>query len=452
MMPWKTNAELPDWVKKNFSEEVQTDFRNTFNSALKQYNGDEGKAMATAIAMLKKKGYHKKGDKWIKAEAGYVKDLGLTPGEYDHPNKPGEKLKLTLQDLEDYVKYSDSFLNKGGDIPATIGHPKTKTEKVDLTEGHMLSVWLNYDEQKPYGYFVPLANEDNKFKQWVEKGKLKAVSPGIYHDVVTSAGKFPSLIDHVALTPDPFNLGQSGFIPINAEKFQKAYLFFENKYVSYDASDDIASNIADRILYNIKALLNPNSQKGGGDMDLEAAKTKIAELEAQQKKDQGEIASRDKTIGELQGKVEKYEKDEKERIEKEAKDRREKFEKRVNELVEKKIVQPKTRDELIKNFETLTSKELKLEFEGNEISVEDFLLARFEKLDPFKNKLNPKDFVVRIDDVQIDLKTEEGKEKLTELYTARAKEIAKEKELEDWHGKPYEQAMKEINEKYEIPS
>lgn len=52
-MPYSSNAELPDSVKK-LSSELQTAWRKAFNSAYDTYGGDEGKANATAWAQVNK--------------------------------------------------------------------------------------------------------------------------------------------------------------------------------------------------------------------------------------------------------------------------------------------------------------------------------------------------------------------------------------------------------------
>ena len=52
-MPYASNADLPDAVKK-LSSSLQTAWRKTFNSAYDSYNGDEKKAFATAWAQVNK--------------------------------------------------------------------------------------------------------------------------------------------------------------------------------------------------------------------------------------------------------------------------------------------------------------------------------------------------------------------------------------------------------------
>lgn len=74
-MPYKKVSELPDGVKE-LPAHAQDIYLNAFNSAFKQYDGDEAKSNATAWAAVKTK-YEKKDDKWVAKEA-HVKESGLS--------------------------------------------------------------------------------------------------------------------------------------------------------------------------------------------------------------------------------------------------------------------------------------------------------------------------------------------------------------------------------------
>ena len=76
MIPYSTNKDLPDRVRKSLPQGAQTIFREAYNNAAKQYvnpskrRGDEfleevcNKVAWSAV----KKTYIKKGDKWVKKE------------------------------------------------------------------------------------------------------------------------------------------------------------------------------------------------------------------------------------------------------------------------------------------------------------------------------------------------------------------------------------------------
>jgi len=63
-MPYANLQALPDWVKKQMPTGAQEIYKSAFNAALKTYNGDEGKAAATAITAVKTK-YKKVGEKYV---------------------------------------------------------------------------------------------------------------------------------------------------------------------------------------------------------------------------------------------------------------------------------------------------------------------------------------------------------------------------------------------------
>lgn len=70
-MPY-TKQTAPDWVK-DLPDEAKDAWVKAYNAAYRQYDGDEGKAAATASAAIKKMGYRKGGDgKWHKSQEAVV--------------------------------------------------------------------------------------------------------------------------------------------------------------------------------------------------------------------------------------------------------------------------------------------------------------------------------------------------------------------------------------------
>ena len=73
-MPYKTNKELPEKIRKNIPQGAQTIFRKVYNNAHKQYKEPgkrRGKISRTEVANkvawhAVKKSYKKVKDKWIK--------------------------------------------------------------------------------------------------------------------------------------------------------------------------------------------------------------------------------------------------------------------------------------------------------------------------------------------------------------------------------------------------
>lgn len=64
-MPYKTNQELPDSVRDSLPSAAQDIYRKAYNAALKQH-GEEERAFKVAWAAVRKAGYKKVDEKWIK--------------------------------------------------------------------------------------------------------------------------------------------------------------------------------------------------------------------------------------------------------------------------------------------------------------------------------------------------------------------------------------------------
>jgi len=65
---YNSNSELPPAVRNALPEAAQTIWRKAFNAALEQY-GNDTTAAKVAWSAVKKAGYKKKGEKWVKSEA-----------------------------------------------------------------------------------------------------------------------------------------------------------------------------------------------------------------------------------------------------------------------------------------------------------------------------------------------------------------------------------------------
>lgn len=75
-MPYSSNEELPDNVRRNLPEHGQQIYRKAFNSAWDEYKNPEDRrgdddreevSHKVAWAAVKKE-YHKEGDKWVRDE------------------------------------------------------------------------------------------------------------------------------------------------------------------------------------------------------------------------------------------------------------------------------------------------------------------------------------------------------------------------------------------------
>jgi cation transport regulator len=98
-MPYSKNDELPDNVKGVLPSAAQTVFRKAFNSAEKEYDSEET-AIKVAWAAVKKAGYKKKGDEWVKEsfEEMYV-GWGVTSFEQLEAQRKATEKAIEINEL-----------------------------------------------------------------------------------------------------------------------------------------------------------------------------------------------------------------------------------------------------------------------------------------------------------------------------------------------------------------
>ena len=198
-MPY-SKSNLPKNIKE-LPSKAQDIFIKAFNSAFKQYNGDEEKSNATAWAAVKKVFKNEDGN-WVKACENYNYLIGLSEnptdnklveimrtGEWKHPVY-GE-LKITEKTLENII-YNFNDKVRGIDIPIDLEHEASQHKgeaagwiKNLIKKGNKLLAeieWTKLGQEKIkdkiYKYFSP----EFKFNyQDTETGK-------IYKDVLFGGG------------------------------------------------------------------------------------------------------------------------------------------------------------------------------------------------------------------------------------------------------------------------
>jgi len=93
-MPYPTKESLPDAVKDNLPSEAQEIWRNAFNSAAKQFPGDEEKANKIAWDAIKTAGWTKDGEKWVKNSR-----------DQDYSVWTSMKARCSNENDKDYARY-----------------------------------------------------------------------------------------------------------------------------------------------------------------------------------------------------------------------------------------------------------------------------------------------------------------------------------------------------------
>jgi len=255
----------PDKIK-SMPKEAQSIFVAAFNSALDQYDGDEGKANAVAYSAVEKAGYVKQDDKWVPIEAENDKlGIGGTDNcicvdcNYEMPHergKPcnemtcpkcggemaGKGMPKTGQGQTNTELYilplgqAEKVELEGGNLfkkkLIEVGEwadPRDPKKKLKITAARMKS-WVDKFKQNYAKVFVPnrhsldpkdntgwlkdlevkgkalfgtLSLSDDTAKN-IKDSKIEDVSVGIHPDFVDGKGKkWGEVLEHVALTLIP---------------------------------------------------------------------------------------------------------------------------------------------------------------------------------------------------------------------------------------------------------
>lgn len=200
-------SKAPDRIK-GLPSHAQSIWVAAFNSAFKQYNGDEEKANATAWAAVKKAGYYKGSKGWVKASEGWnylyclkeTKELPkqieiMRTGKWKHPVY--DNLEITGNTIDNIISNFDNKV-RGVDISFDLEHGETshKSEAV---------CWVK-----------KLVKNNSKLLaevEWTEFGKEKIQNKSfryfspefkfVYEDAETGK-KFNNVLLGGALTNKPF--------------------------------------------------------------------------------------------------------------------------------------------------------------------------------------------------------------------------------------------------------
>jgi cation transport regulator len=188
-MPYPTIESLPDSIKGSLPKEAQEIFRNAFNSAEKQHNGDEERANKIAWGAVKNAGFEKQDDKWVKQNTdnlthefeAEIFSVGTWNGD-----------KYTEADLQAMV---DAFPKLSDEVkpPVKMGH-SNKLADGDPALGWVKGLRLNGDKLVAKLSDVP----DILFKA-IKQGLYKRVSSEIYWNYKKAGETFKRVLSGVAL-------------------------------------------------------------------------------------------------------------------------------------------------------------------------------------------------------------------------------------------------------------
>ena len=125
-MPYATNDQLPDAVKKALPADAQNIFRNAFNSALEK-NSDEQQANQIAWGAVKNAGFEKGEDgMWKKTQANNTETSEFDAEIFSVGTWNGDK--YTVADLQDMVANFNALKDEIKP-PIKLGHNKEQPMK-----------------------------------------------------------------------------------------------------------------------------------------------------------------------------------------------------------------------------------------------------------------------------------------------------------------------------------
>lgn len=190
-MPYNSNSDLPDSVKKNLPDKAQSIFRNTFNSVMKG-GGDEESANKQAWGAVKKAG-------WMKDKDGNWKkntqlDLFAKTFEFDAEIFSTGKWngdKYSEQDLDDLIENFNALADSVKP-PVKLGHA--------WKEGQPALGWVKSLKKVGNKLVATLTEVPEIVYEAITAGRYKRVSSEIYWNFKSAAGKtFNYVLKAVAL-------------------------------------------------------------------------------------------------------------------------------------------------------------------------------------------------------------------------------------------------------------
>lgn len=402
-----------EFIKTSYKT-IVVDKGKNIKAVVGKLQGDDKMTIQTVI-FPKDKFTKAQAQSWVESHnmSHYYQKQLLYKGTFPHPQFPEQKIKMTDDELEEIANNTSRFLKAGGDIPVTLPpHPATPVEKINQTVGFLKDII--YRE----GEIEGLVELNDEAAEMIDSGKVRTVSPGIVHDVVTANGKFDKLVDHICITPHPHLISQKEFFPINAEKFNRAVLFFENGAIEYKPENSPLLNRILDVLTSIYEFVRPKENDGSGDEQEQGEQT-MTEKEYQEKIDA--LKTENKTLKDenttiksenegLKTKVGAFEKNKSD-------SELESFKGRIEKCISSGKMLPKERDGLIASYEALRTKVGDISFGDTKKNVADVLLSPYENqkdgtttevtLEGDMNK-------IRIDNKVFDFSTVEGRNEFSD--------------------------------------
>lgn len=186
-MPYKDNDSLPDAIKKALPADVQSIWRNAFNSAHKK-DPDEEKANKTAWGAVKNAGWQKEGDKWVKKESNThefdaeIFSSGTWNGD-----------KYTDEDLDAMIT-AFSNLQESVKPPVKLGHNEKQ-----MKDGNPALGWVKSLKRVGNKLIATLSQVPDVVYTAIKRGLYKRISSEIFWNYKHDGKTFKRVLAGVAL-------------------------------------------------------------------------------------------------------------------------------------------------------------------------------------------------------------------------------------------------------------
>ena len=194
-MPYGSVKELPVNVKSALPVAGQKEFLKIINSTLDQYD-NEGQAFGAAWAAMKKNGWQKVGDKWIKKTKQEKQLFDVDKEIFAAGIWNGDK--YTEKDIDEMVKAFEDLKNKR-DFPLKLGH--TDKQKLLQKDGLPAAGWISKLKRVGKKLVATFTKVPKLIKDLIEKHAYKNVSAEIWWNYKDkNTGKlYPRMLSAVAL-------------------------------------------------------------------------------------------------------------------------------------------------------------------------------------------------------------------------------------------------------------
>jgi len=194
-MPYSSISDLPDMIKTALPVEGQQEFLKIINATLDQYD-NEGQAFGAAWAAMKKNGWKKVGEKWVKQTKNEKELFEVEKEIFATGIWNGDK--YTEKDIDEMVRAFEELKDRR-DFPLKLGH--TDKQKLLQKDGLPAAGWITKLKRVGKKLVATFSKVPKLIKDLIERRAYKNVSAEIWWNYKdrNSGRLYPRLLSAVAL-------------------------------------------------------------------------------------------------------------------------------------------------------------------------------------------------------------------------------------------------------------